>query len=573
MSLLLEPGKDYVVTLTVENRSTKGGIPCEAMLTISCIATADSSTFFEAVEPQYFDAAEERAFDYAFTVPSDISGTGIIEGTVSTPTGGRLAAATVDTIIEIPTANLSGRVYDAVTNDSIAGALLTVEGISAYSAANGNYSLGGVPLGWHMVYCESEGYELSGGNYEFKPGANTLNWGMAPSPQPICNLSGQVTDKDTGNPLPNVLVTLTSYHAVDHETEQIYYETYTDTSGNYSFSGVLGPLHYSLSFIKENYAAFVVGASLVDGLNSRDAQLETTTITIYYQGTLPLWDIEIYDILSDAWVGGSPSGLKEPHIPCSFDIEPGQYLIKVIDWSPSGDYHRGPYLVNIPAVGSYTWGSTLTGTDLSQINNRSFVTGILESIGWGIGGWRVTIRIEDAEEVPGYENVAQYFASIKYVLAGLPCDSVGNPVVKKGERVTCYVKTYWTGIQAAWQAWNFHYVKEYPPEAYVFSRSLTLGDIIEQGWLTGSTFGQPDYQPGQEMLWEATGNVSPFAICIVEYNAYGTIIAKYDLTGPGSGKVMVHVNSEYYNFAVAKYCHPNPAAVWGQYTWQVGNWV
>jgi len=71
-------------------------------------------------------------------------------------------------------------------------------------------------------------------------GDNVLDVVMTPVPPPMANLSGVVTDAETGNPLSSVKV------SIDGQT------TYTNSSGIYAFEG-LTPGSYTVTFEKDDY--------------------------------------------------------------------------------------------------------------------------------------------------------------------------------------------------------------------------------------------------------------------------------------------------------------------------------
>ena len=72
-------------------------------------------------------------------------------------------------------------------------------------------------------------------------GIAALAWAAPPTPPPgKANLYGKVTDAETGNPLPSVLVTLNGL------------EVYTGAGGNYIFEN-LEPGGYVLQFSKAGY--------------------------------------------------------------------------------------------------------------------------------------------------------------------------------------------------------------------------------------------------------------------------------------------------------------------------------
>jgi len=75
-------------------------------------------------------------------------------------------------------------------------------------------------------------------------GDNVLNISLVPIPLPVANLSGTVTDADTGYALSGVKVT------IDGLTD------YTDSYGRYGFEG-LTPGAYTLTFEKDGYVTII----------------------------------------------------------------------------------------------------------------------------------------------------------------------------------------------------------------------------------------------------------------------------------------------------------------------------
>jgi len=73
-----------------------------------------------------------------------------------------------------------------------------------------------------------------------KEGNNVLDVAMTPVPLPVANLSGVVTDAETGSPLSSVTVTIDGLVA------------YTDHLGAYGFEG-LTPGSYTVTFEKDGY--------------------------------------------------------------------------------------------------------------------------------------------------------------------------------------------------------------------------------------------------------------------------------------------------------------------------------
>ena len=76
-------------------------------------------------------------------------------------------------------------------------------------------------------------------------GNNELNVGLTPIPPPLADLSGVVTDSNTGIPLSGVLVTINGLAAT------------TGVLGEYLLVG-LTPGSYVIQFSKEGYETLVI---------------------------------------------------------------------------------------------------------------------------------------------------------------------------------------------------------------------------------------------------------------------------------------------------------------------------
>ena len=71
------------------------------------------------------------------------------------------ATTTVDLTLTPLPGTISGKVTDSVTGDPIAGATLTVDGISAATNSSGGYTISDVPAGTYTVKVSADGYQNS----------------------------------------------------------------------------------------------------------------------------------------------------------------------------------------------------------------------------------------------------------------------------------------------------------------------------------------------------------------------------------------------------------------------------
>jgi len=416
---------------------------------------------------------------------------------------------------------------------------------------------------------------------------------LMPAPTPTGNLSGIVTDSYNGMPIPDVKVTLTGYIAVGEppyqSTEQVYYETFTDDQGRYSFTNVL-TIDYTVSFIKESYETQILPIDLQLEDKTLDVRLNWigAGLRLYFSNPqigISTWDAELIDLSTMEKIPGTPAGIKEPHVPMNFVIPTLTFLLRVMEnpWYPEpGPYWRGPYLVKLPGPGTYTWNSRegkiddIKAKNLPFTDNESDVVGIVVAWHWAEVGWGLTLELESSTSVPGKENVAGLYVGQRIYAAQVtyPADSLGNPVIAVGERVTCKLKMGWATYAYQWAAWDFHYPREYPPEAYEFSGNLTFVGIVDKEYVDPEL--GPFIKKAREYHWSITANVPTFAaaVClsrmmmgvecstiVVEGNhAEGTYWIEQDMFELG------------YISPGPLYAHPNPGKVWRRETWKVENW-
>lgn len=137
-------------------------------------------------------------------------------------------------------ANLYGKATDSVTRDPVSGVLVVLDGLQVFTDAQGNYAFADLGPGTYSLFFQKGGYEeIEMADITLQEGDNELNVQMPPVVV-LANLYGVVTEAETGYPLSGVKVTIDSL------------VTYTDTSGNYGFTG-LTPGSYTVTFEKEGY--------------------------------------------------------------------------------------------------------------------------------------------------------------------------------------------------------------------------------------------------------------------------------------------------------------------------------
>jgi hypothetical protein len=295
-----------------------------------------------------------------------------------------------------------------------------------------------------------------------------------------------------------------------------------------------------------------------------------------------LWDAKLYDVDSRQWVGGIPAGAKALDVACRLEPTGNTFLLQVMELPPAplpGPYWLGPYLVTIPKLGAYTWNSSQgringTGTvDMPNTPNLSFITGVITGLSWKAEGvWAVTMTIEKSEG--GASDYAQYFNSIYILYAAVPLDSLKAPVMKVGDKVTCRVTMFQDTYDAAWNAWDFHAYHTYPPAAFNFSGSVTVGGVVRKQYEAERDYWV--WGDFRQINWSVSGGIPPFAVRVVKYGMFGNVTGfQYSGPGPASGtyEVLEDAFQAGYEGRLAIYAHPSTSPPeWDQYSWQYNNW-
>ena len=584
--MILTAGQVYTVRVTVTNQSTRAGQPVAATFDVTMISN------FTTLKRATVDIPANGSviIDFPLSLPTNASGSGSVRVAVLTPTGAEIASANVEITVGAPPGEVQGHVYDMITNAPLVGVSIKIGGYTGQTNTNGDYFISGIPVGNYSATFSLSGYETTGyvSNFSIRDGTNTVNVGLMPLPK-LTNLQGIVRDAFTNSLIAGVLVTVTGYRTtLAGGTKQVYYEAITNSSGLYSFRSVEATT-FTISFIRSDYQTRIESISLLpDVVNQYNVALTSvvTGLRLYFSNPKKgavVWDAKITDLSTMLNVSGNPTGIKELHIPMDFSFTSTVFLLRVAEvpaYPQPGPYWFGPYLVEIPVPNkAYTWDSGagkidgIKAVDMPNTANESLVTGVITGFSWiSEGQWGVSLSVERADQVSG-ENWVTFFKSLYIRYATMPLDSLGAPVLKVGDKVTCSVKMFWDVYDAQWKAWNFNKWQPYPPAAYNFSGYVTVGGVVRKQY-TGQE-GQLIWADFRQIFWSVSGGIPPFSVTLVTYGLFGNVTGAGGRTGPASGtsEVLEDAFQFGYEGRMAIYAHPNPnAPEWGQYTWDVDGW-
>ena len=298
------------------------------------------------------------------------------------------------------------------------------------------------------------------------------------------------------------------------------------------------------------------------------------------------WDAMIWDINTRTMIAGTPTGIKELDVPCVLYATEKTFLLYVMELPPApqpGPYWYGPYLVTVPAFGEYTWNSQdgkidgIVAKDLPNTVNECVVTAVVQRLDWAGEGapsiWWASLYIEDAAGVEGYENVGQYFIGATIPVYGaIPVDSIGQPVMKVGDRIQARLKIAWLTYSSYWWAWDFHKERTFPDSAYEFTGSVVMSAPY-QAIGEDPEFGPYTYT-AVDFDCEISGNLPQFSAMFLSMGLYGPMGGTRKV-GPATYKITVAYDDVLYGYfrGVNVYGHPDlNAPAWGQYTWRYENW-
>jgi len=156
MSYQLTVGESYTVELTVENRTTRGGAPWEADLTVGVVASVSDGVAIVELIPNtentyHFAPADSLFFTYPMSIPESTAGmSGDIAVGVRDPFGNLLNSGSVQITIK-DLYKINAYISGPEVLDSIIWLLLNVQ------------NLGTMPINYHWYcYVDNDFAGLSG---------------------------------------------------------------------------------------------------------------------------------------------------------------------------------------------------------------------------------------------------------------------------------------------------------------------------------------------------------------------------------------------------------------------------
>lgn len=159
-------------------------------------------------------------------------------------------------------ANLYGKVTDSQTGQSIADVIVDLNGLEAYTDAQGNYIFTNINPGSYTVTFGKEGYEPTSCDVNIAEGNNELNISLIPG-GPEAELHGTITDSQTGDPIVNAVVGLTG-----PQDRQLF----TNEYGDFSFWDLpVGTYHITIT--KAESETIVDTLVLPEGRTDKDYQM------------------------------------------------------------------------------------------------------------------------------------------------------------------------------------------------------------------------------------------------------------------------------------------------------------
>ena len=307
-----------------------------------------------------------------------------------------------------------------------------------------------------------------------------------------------------------------------------------------------------------------------------------------------VWDAQVAEVENGRvqnWISGTTGtgGLATPDAPIYFDINFTDFLLRVMELPPAplpGPYWLGPYLVALPGLGAYTWNSqegkidNIQAVNLPLSNNESDVIGTVGGWNWiSEGKWGLSLILEEATSVSGKEDVASLYIGQPIYIgdASYPADSLGNPIIKAGERISCRLKMVWVGYTYGWKAWDFHYPREYPPEAYEFTGGMQTSGPFEIEYY--DEYGVLRHMMVYEYRWWVDGNVPTFkasalvARMFMGPQAWQTVVAE-NYHAEGTYRIGADDLEYGYVSPGGLVANPDPdAPTWTRTTAYLNNWV
>jgi len=240
---------------------------------------------------------------------------------------------------------------------------------------------------------------------------------------------------------------------------------------------------------------------------------------------------------------GVPAGQKTIGESCVF--QPSENLILLMVQENLSSYEMrwyGPYILTIPQlVGAYDWDATaermngISALDLPATSNKSIIKGVLKKQTYPD---TAKILVQESELVSGIDAAAYFIGQEIVVEVDLPVIAGSEFLLESGDLVEVEVTLRYR-YSGEWVGENIRRAAEYPDSAYEFSGSIT----------------SPVDSDYHEYQVNVAGNVSPFAVVIVETSVTGTGIWSI---GRVEGPLTDYIYQGYAAGPAILFAHPNP---------------
>ncbi|MBC8175978.1 MAG: carboxypeptidase regulatory-like domain-containing protein, partial [Deltaproteobacteria bacterium] len=168
------------------------------------------------------------------------------------------------------TGTVKGIVTDKDTGSPVGDARVSIGSTEVRTDSNGHFDLNGISAGTQQIHAQKTGYESYSASLEVKAG-ETVFHDITMTPKPTTGtVRGSVTNKDTGDPIENALVSIGST------------QTYTDSDGAYQLTGIAsGTQTVTASHSGyENYSGSVEAVAGETVFNDFSMTLKPTTGTV-----------------------------------------------------------------------------------------------------------------------------------------------------------------------------------------------------------------------------------------------------------------------------------------------------
>ena len=217
----------------------------------------------------------------------DTNGDGVIDtqemlAAVNDYYAGKITKTQVDQVVALweqapppppELANLYGIVTFRETGAPLEGVKVSVDGITTYTNASGEYSISNQSPGSYTMTLEKEGYETLSDTVTIVEGNNKIDAEMTLVPALMARLYGYITDADTGAAIAGAPITVVEKTGF---MEANVYETTSDINGFYSMDMAFenSPIVVDISVKAIRYEMLIMEeVSLAEGDNELNFQM------------------------------------------------------------------------------------------------------------------------------------------------------------------------------------------------------------------------------------------------------------------------------------------------------------